>query len=111
MKFKIIILSVLALTFFNCNSSGGSYLGEGENKGKSYSFGDAAATKTILAIAEAYTNQDAAQMSKQYEPTFLGDNGEAGSDKWLFLMNSISMKPYNILLMYMNHEQAQQVYL
>ena len=109
MKFKIIILSVLALTFFNCNNSGGAYLGEGENNGKSFSIGDAAATKTVLAIAEAYSNQDAKQLSTYYDAAFLGENGEATTDAWLTSMNSITMKPYKILPLSMNGSEGQQV--
>ena len=109
MKFKIIILSVLALTFFNCNNSGGAYLGEGENNGKSFSIGDAAATKTVLAIAEAYSNQDAKQLSTYYDAAFLGENGEATTDAWLTSMNSITMKPYKIVPLSMNDSEGQQV--
>jgi hypothetical protein len=109
MKFKIIILSVLALTFFNCNNSGGAYLGEGENNGKSFSIGDAAATKTVLAIAEAYSNQDAKQLSTYYDAAFLGENGEATTDAWLTSMNSITMKPYKIVPLSMNGSEGQQV--
>jgi hypothetical protein len=109
MKFKIIILSVLALTFFNCNNSGGAYLGEGENNGKSFSIGDAAATKTVLAIAEAYSNQDAKQLSTYYDTAFLGEDGEAGTDAWLTSMNSITMKPYKIVPLSMNGSEGQQV--
>ena len=109
MKFKIIILSVLALTFFNCNNSGGAYLGEGENNGKSFSIGDAAATKTVLAIAEAYSNQDAKQLSTYYDAAFLGEDGEAGTDAWLTSMNSITMKPYKIVPLSMNGSEGQQV--
>lgn len=109
MKFKIIILSVLALTFFNCNNSGGAYLGEGENNGKSFSIGDAAATKTVLAIAEAYSNQDAKQLSTYYDAAFLGENGEATTDAWLTSMNSITMKPYKIVPLSMNGSEGQEV--
>jgi hypothetical protein len=109
MKFKIIILSVLVLTFCNCNSNGGSYLGEGENKGKSYSFGDSDAVKTVLEIAEAYTNQDTEQLTSYYDATFLGENGKASTEAWLSSMNTITMKPYKIVPLSMNGKEGQEV--
>lgn len=109
MKIKIIILAILTLTIYSCNNSGGAYLGEGENNGKSYSIGDAASTKAVMGIAEAYSNQDAAQVIGYYDASFLGENGKADTEAWLSSMNSISMKPYKIVPLSLNGQEGQQV--
>jgi hypothetical protein len=107
MKFKILVLVFLTFTFLNCNSKGGSYLGEGQKNGKSYSFGDDSSTKTILGISEAYSNQNADQLNTYYDATFLGENGKTDTEKWLTSMNSISMKPYKVIPLSMNGEDQQ----
>ena len=109
MKVKLILLSVLAFTIFNCTNKGGTSLEEGENKGKSYSFASPSLTQTIIDLSNAYTNQDTDKLLTYYDASFIGENGKAETKEWLESMNKISMKPYKILPISMDGKENQEV--
>lgn len=80
-----------------CQNAGGLWLAEGENKGKSYAFGDNADSQMLLDLAAAYSNKDTDQLMTMYSEKFIGENGRATTDQWLQSMESIQMTPYKIV--------------
>ena len=94
---KGIFILVLSILITSCTSSGGKYLVEGDNYGKTYSIGDNAMATKLLKIAEAYSMQNADDMAQYYDAEFMGENGVESTRKWLESMDSISMKPYVVI--------------
>ena len=66
MKFviKTIIVFIIAITISACNSTGGVWLGEGENSGKPYTFGPEEDIKLLQNLAGAYSEKNADELSK-----------------------------------------------
>ena len=94
---KGIFILMFSLLLTNCNSSGGKYLVEGDNYGKSYRIGNDAMADKLLKISEAYSMQNADDMAQYYDAEFLGENGVETTREWLESMDSISMKPYVVI--------------
>lgn len=103
---QLLILSILTIS---CNSSGGKYLGNDDNNGKTYRIGDDAMSEKLIMLAEAYSNQDADELLKHYDATFLGKNGAESTRQWLESMDSISMKPYVVIPVKLEGDQDTKV--
>ena len=99
MKLILKQLSILFLLFLftNCTTTGGQYLGDGQNSGNAYSIGDNAMSEKLQMLSKAYSMQDTDELVKHYDTDFLGENGVETTRKWLESMDSISMKPYVII--------------
>ena len=50
----------------SCQNTGGLWLGEGDNKGKSYTFGSSDDNQRLLDLAEAYSNKDTDKLMTMY---------------------------------------------
>ena len=94
---KQIALLFIFCLFTNCNTTGGQYLGDGENNGNAYSIGDNVMSEKLKMLSEAYSMQNTDELVKHYDTDFLGENGVETTRKWLESMDSISMKPYVII--------------
>ena len=81
----------------SCNTTGGQYLGEGDNNGNAYSIGNDAMADKLLMLSEAYSEKNTEELVKHYDSTFLGENGVESTRAWLESMDSISMKPYVVI--------------
>ena len=99
MKFviKTIIVFIIAITISACNSTGGVWLGEGENSGKPYTFGPEEDIKLLQNLAGAYSEKNADELSKYYSEEYMNDKRKENYSKWLNSMESITMKPYKII--------------
>ena len=94
---KTIIVFIIAITISACNSSGGVWLGEGENSGKPYTFGPEEDIKLLQSLAGAYSEKNADELSKYYSEEYMNDKRKENYSKWLNSMESITMKPYKII--------------
>jgi len=81
----------------SCNTTGGQYLGEGDNNGNAYSIGNDAMADKLLMLSKAYSEKNTEELVKHYDSTFLGENGVESTRAWLESMDSISMKPYVVI--------------
>ena len=70
----IALLLVFGFTT-SCQNTGGLWLGEGDNKGKSYTFGSSEDNQRLLDLAEAYSNKDTDKLMIMYTDEFIGKNG------------------------------------
>ena len=92
----ITLLFVFGITT-SCQNTGGLWLGEGDNKGKSYTFGSSEDNQRLLDIAEAYSNKDTDKLLTMYTDEFIGENGRERTENWLQSMETITMSPYKII--------------
>lgn len=99
-----------AALLFNCeNPKAGAFLGAGDNQGKAYSIGDDAMADMVVELAQAYSNQDTETLMQHYDSTFIGENGEATTRRWLESMDSISMVPYKVIPVQLDGSEDTQV--
>ena len=96
-RFKYNLILTLSVLLVNCTTSGGKYLGDDQDNGKTYSIGDDAMAEKLLMLSKAYTNQNTDELVKHYDDAFLGENGVENTKKWLESMDSISMEPYVVI--------------
>ena len=64
---KVFLLSFLLAA---CDNSGGVWLGEGESKGKSYTFGNQTEIETLHNLASAYSEKNPEKLSYYYPLLF-----------------------------------------
>ena len=94
----IAVFFLCTALMFNCeNPKAGTFLGAGDDQGKAYSIGDNAMADMVVELAQAYSNQDTETLMQHYDSTFIGENGEATTRRWLESMDSISMIPYKVI--------------
>jgi hypothetical protein len=91
------LLLMTTLLIVSCNSSGGVWLGEGENSGNPYTFGSEQDIMTLQKLAGAYSEKNADELSKYYSEEYMNDKRKENYSKWLNSMESITMKPYKII--------------
>lgn len=91
------LLLITTLLIVSCNSSGGVWLGEGENSGNPYTFGSEQDIMTLQKLAGAYSEKNADELSKYYSEEYMNDKRKENYSKWLNSMESITMKPYKII--------------
>ena len=93
---KLLYSLTLCSSLFLSAQSGGVFLGEGENKGKSFTIGSDASVETVKTIAKDYSSKDATALLSSYTKEF-SDRAMDWSTKWLGSMETIAMDPYMII--------------
>lgn len=93
---KLLYSLALCSSLFLTAQSGGVFLGEGENNGKSFTIGSDASVETVKKIAKDYSSKDATALLSSYTKEF-SDRAMDWSTKWLGSMETISMDPYMII--------------
>ena len=82
---------------FACESSGGVWLGDGNNSGNPYTFGPNQDVETLKNIAKAYSEKNVEKLSSYYSEEYMNKKRKENYSKWLNSMESITMKPYKII--------------
>lgn len=93
----LLIIFSLAFLNYSCQSDGGVWLGEGDGKGKSYTFGPNKEIATLQGLAKAYSEQNVEELFKFYADDYLTERRQKFTKDWLGSMESISMEPYRII--------------
>ena len=105
------IINVFLISFLlaACNNSGGVWLGEGESKGKSYTFGNQTEIETLQNLASAYSEKNPEKLSSYYSEEYMTEKRKENYSKWLNSMESISMKPYKIIPLHQKDGDFKQI--
>lgn len=106
--FKTIIVFLLAFTITACESSGGVWLGEGENSAKPYTFGPEKDVEMISNLAKAYSDKNSQELFKYYSNDFFTEKQQQNYINWAESMETLSMVPYKIIPL-QNGEDFRQV--
>ena len=93
---KYLTAGVIFLVFA-CESSGGVWLGDGNNSGNPYTFGPNQDVETLKNIAKAYSEKNVENLSSYYSEEYMDKTRKENYSKWLNSMESITMKPYKII--------------
>lgn len=93
---KLLYTLTFCSSLFLSAQSGGVFLGEGENKGKSFTIGSDESVATVLKIAKDYSAKDATAMMTNYTEEF-SEKALGWSTKFLGSMETITMDPYLII--------------
>ena len=93
---KLLYTLTFCSSLFLAAQTGGVFLGEGENNGKSFTIGSDASVETVKTIAKDYSSKDATALLSSYTKEF-SDRATDWSTKWLGSMETISMNPYMII--------------
>lgn len=93
---KLLYSLILCSSLFLTAQSGGVFLAEGENNGKSFTIGSDASVETVKTIAKDYNSKDVAALLSSYTKEF-SDRALDWSTKWLESMETITMNPYMII--------------
>ena len=75
--------------------SAGSFLGEGDNNGKSFTIGSDESVATVLKIANDYSSKDSEALLTNYTEKFSSQS--LNWAEWLGSMETITMNPYMII--------------
>jgi len=94
---KTIIVFLLVFTITACESNGGTWLGEGENSGKSYTFGPEKDVEMLINLAKAYSNKNSQELFKYYSDDFFTEKQKQNYINWAESMETLSMAPYKII--------------
>ena len=97
---KLIIKSlatIFILSTIACQSSGGVWLGDGNNSGNSYTFGPNKDVEMLKNLAKAYSEKNVEKLSGYYSEEYMNEKRKQNYSKWLNSMESITMKPYKII--------------
>ena len=97
---KLIIKSLATIFIVSnmaCESSGGVWLGEGNNSGNSYTFGPNQDVEMLKNLAKAYSEKNVEKLSSYYSQEYMNESRKENYSKWLNSMESITMKPYKII--------------
>ena len=97
---KLIIKSLTAIFIISiiaCESSGGVWLGDGDNSGKQYTFGPNQDVEMLKNLAKAYSEKNVEKLSSYYSEEYMNEKRKQNYSKWLNSMESITMKPYKII--------------
>ena len=97
---KLIIKSLATIFIVSnmaCESSGGVWLGEGNNSGNPYTFGPNQDVEMLKNLAKAYSEKNVEKLSSYYSQEYMNESRKENYSKWLNSMESITMKPYKII--------------
>lgn len=105
----LLIIFSLAFLNYSCQSDGGVWLGEGDGKGKSYTFGPNKEIATLQGLAKAYSEQNVEELFKFYADDYLTERRQKFTKDWLGSMESISMEPYRIIPLHQKDGDFKQI--
>ena len=91
------LTAIIIFLVFACESSGGVWLGEGNNSGNPYNFGPNQDVEMLKNLAKAYSEKNVEKLSSYYSEEYMNETRKENYSKWLNSMESITMKPYKII--------------
>lgn len=97
LRINTLLCATSLLLCYSCQNTGGVWLGEGDNSGKTYQFGSPEEMSNLKGLAKAYSEKDTLSLFTFYNETFLTENLRNSTSKWMESMETITMEPYKII--------------
>ena len=77
-----LLILIILFPIVSCNNSGGVYLGESENYGKSYRFGTQEEIDMLQKLAKAYSDKNPEELFKYYSDEYMTEKRKENYKKW-----------------------------
>ena len=104
------IKCTIAITLlYSCQNTGGVWLKDGDNSGKTYQFGNPEDLTNLEELAKAYSEKDTLSLFTFYNKEFLTQNRRRNTSRWMESMEKITMEPYKIIPLHLKDSDFKHV--